>query len=74
MEQTPQDYRVGIDLGSDRGRDEDILVRAWRAEQLVNLGVLPLLADAFADLVDWHEPASLTARGCPLMLAFDIAR
>jgi hypothetical protein len=75
MEQTPtQDYQADFDLGADCKPDEEAVVRAWRAEQLVRLGILPLLADAFADTVDWHELATLVGRGCPLMLAFEIAR
>ena len=53
---------------------EDQLVRAWRAEQLIGLGVVPVLAYAFADSVDWHEVAPLVRRGCPPMLAFEIVR
>ena len=49
-------------------------VRAWRAEQLRRLGLPFILADAFADEVDWHAVAALMERGCPLGLAFQIVR
>jgi hypothetical protein len=54
--------------------DEEMLIRAWRAEQLWRLGLRRLQAEMFADLVDWHEVAALVARGCPPALAVEIAR
>jgi hypothetical protein len=54
--------------------DEELVVHAWRTEQLRRIGVPHLLAEAFADLVDWHDLAQLVERGCPLELAFDILR
>jgi hypothetical protein len=48
--------------------------RAWRAEQLRRLGVPSILAETFADDVDWHALAALIERGCPLGLALEIAR
>jgi hypothetical protein len=54
------------------GRDEAILVHAWRAEQLCRLGLSGAIADAFASAVDWHELADLVARGCPPALALEI--
>jgi hypothetical protein len=38
----------------------------WRAEQRRQLGLVPALADRFADLVDWLELATLVRCGCPL--------
>jgi hypothetical protein len=67
-----QDFEFELD-GSPAS-DEDELIHAWRAEQLQRLGLLPALASAFADLVDWHELASLVERGCPTMLALEIVR
>jgi hypothetical protein len=32
-----------------------------------------VLAESFADRVDWHSLADLVERGCPLNLALDIA-
>ena len=51
---------------------EERQVRAWRVEQLENLGLPFVLAESFADRVDWHTLANLIARGCPLHLALDI--
>ena len=58
----------------DSRRDQQMLVREWRAEQLRRLGVPPAHAALFADLVDWHAIADLVARGCPPTLALKIAR
>ena len=58
-------------LAHDRSR-EDLLVQAWRAEQLRRLGVPRLLAETYAALVDWHEIAGLVARGCSPELALEI--
>jgi hypothetical protein len=52
-------------------REHDV-VFGWRAEQLCRLGVDALLALELADLVDWHEVASLVERGCPPDLAVQI--
>ena len=54
--------------------DEELLIHAWRVEQLQGLGLRHILAEAFADLVDWHEIAELIARGCEPELALEIAR
>jgi hypothetical protein len=54
--------------------DEELLIHAWRAEQLRYLGFPRSLAETFAGLVDWHEIAALIARGCPPDLALEIAR
>jgi hypothetical protein len=52
---------------------EDVLVHEWRRERLRSLGVAELLADFFADFVDWHLVADLVGRGCPPYLALRIA-
>jgi len=52
--------------------DDD--VHAWRSEQLQRLGLPHLLAEAWADLVDWHAIAELVARGCSPELALRIVR
>jgi len=54
-------------------QDEDARVRDWRVDQLWQLGVPRLLARAFADDVDWHEVAGLVERGCPPLVALQIA-
>jgi hypothetical protein len=75
MEKVPtQQLDAGLDLAVGHGSDEDQLVRAWREEQLRQLGLLPVLARAFADHVDWHDIAALVRRGCPPMLALEIVR
>jgi hypothetical protein len=56
----------------DHKAREKHVVRAWRVEQLRNLGLPYVLADSFADRVDWHTLANLVERGCPLHLALDI--
>jgi len=60
--------------GLDRRDREALAVRAWRTEQLRRLGLPYILAEAFADLVDWHAIADLVERGCSLSLALDIVR
>jgi hypothetical protein len=60
--------------GLDPGAGEALAVRAWRSEQLRRLGLPYLLAEMFADLVDWHAVADLVERGCSLSLALDIVR
>jgi hypothetical protein len=54
--------------------EEELVIHAWRAEQLRGLGFPRALAETFAGLVDWHEIAALVARGCPPYLAFEIVR
>ena len=56
----------------DQKDREKRLVRAWRVEQLRNLGLPFVLAESFADRLDWHTLANLIDRGCPLHLALDI--
>jgi len=58
----------------DAGIDEHILVHAWRAERLRELGVPAPLADEFADDVDWRAIAALVERGCPPEIALEIVR
>lgn len=75
MEKIPtQELDTGFDLAADTGSNEDEMVRAWREEQLLELGLPAVIARAFADLVDWHDIASLVRRGCPPMLALEIVR
>lgn len=54
--------------------DDDLLVHDWRAEQLRELGLPRLLAERFADAVDWHDVRTLIDRGCPPELALEIVR
>jgi hypothetical protein len=53
---------------------EELRVYSWRAEQLGRLGLSTMIADAFANMVDWHEVARLVQNGCPPELALEIAR
>jgi hypothetical protein len=54
--------------------EEELLVHAWRSEQLQRLGLHRILSEAFADLVDWHDLAELIAHGCAPELALEIVR
>ena len=54
--------------------DEELRVHDWRAEQLHALGLPRVIADWFADHVDWHAVAALVERGCPAGLAIEIVR
>lgn len=56
----------------DRKSEETRRVREWRVEQLRSLGLPFVLAESFADRIDWHALADLVDRGCPLHLALDI--
>jgi hypothetical protein len=58
----------------DRDARETLVVREWRAEQLRRLGLPFILAETFADDVDWHALSALIERGCPLGLALEIVR
>lgn len=65
--QTKKRVRVELLVADDS-------VHAWRSEQLQRLGVPRLLAEAWADLVDWHAIAELVGRGCTPELALRIVR
>jgi hypothetical protein len=62
------------DLLDNDGDPEELLVHEWRAEQLLRLGLPRILAETFADFVDWHAVAELVERGCPPRLALEITR
>ena len=47
-------------------------VHNWRVAQLARLGVPGLLAEIYADSLDWHQIAYLVQRGCPPLLALRI--
>jgi hypothetical protein len=53
---------------------EDVLVYAWRVEQLARLGLSSIIASAAASAVDWHDVARLVQRGCSPELALEIVR
>lgn len=54
--------------------DDELLIHEWRTEQLGRLGLPRVLAETFADLVDWHALADLVDRGCAPRLALEIVR
>jgi hypothetical protein len=62
-----------IDIEIEK-ESEELRVYAWRVEQLAKLGLSSMIADAVANLVDWHEVARLVQKGCPPELALEIAR
>ena len=62
-----------IDTGMEK-ESEEVRVYAWRVEQLGKLGLSTVIADAVANVVDWHEVARLVDKGCPPELAVEIAR
>jgi hypothetical protein len=58
----------------DLDNPEELQVHEWRTAQLYRLGLPRVLAETFAGRVDWHEVAALVGRGCPPLLAVEIAR
>jgi len=52
---------------------EELLLQAWRRTQLRRLGVSHVVAQRYAEYVDWHEVAALIERDCPPDLAVVIA-
>jgi hypothetical protein len=62
-----------IDFQIER-ESEKVRVYAWRVEQLGKLGISTWVADAVANMVDWHDVARLVQKGCPPDLALEISR
>jgi hypothetical protein len=62
-----------IDFQIER-ESEEVRVYAWRVEQLGKLGISTWVADAVANMVDWHDVARLVQKGCPPDLALEISR
>jgi hypothetical protein len=58
----------------DSRAEEEARIHEWRSERLSELGLPRLLAEYFADAVDWHDLAALVDRGCPIGLALEIVR
>ena len=50
----------------------ELHVHRWRVSRLEHLGLSELLAEVYADHLDWHEVARLVHRGCPPQLALRI--
>ena len=44
-------------------------VHRWRVSQLTRLGISELLAEVYADHLDWHQVARLVQNGCSPQLA-----
>ena len=55
------------------GNDES-LVHDWRVSRLTRLGIPRVMAETYADRIDWHQIARLVQRGCSPRLALRIAR
>jgi hypothetical protein len=51
---------------------DDMLVHSWRVSQLTRLGISGLLAEVYADRIDWHQVARLVQHGCSPYLALRI--
>lgn len=63
------------DLIDGSGYDSERLDRhTWHAMQLRRLGLADVVAEIFADHVDWHELEHLLLHGCPIDLALRISR
>ena len=61
-------------IAHERLRQDQSRVHDWRVFQLKRLGVPGLLAESYADSIDWHQVARLVQRGCPPQLALRIVR
>jgi hypothetical protein len=51
--------------GHEAVNHDEPLVHTWRLLQLIRLGIPRLLAEAYADHLDWHQLPELLQRGCP---------
>ena len=60
--------------GRDAVSREESSIHNWRVSQLKRLGLPGLLAEIYADQIDWHQLARLVQRGCPPQLALRIIR
>lgn len=54
--------------GHDAISREESAVHTWRVSQLRRLGLPGLLAEIYADRIDWHQVARLVQRGWPLQM------
>ena len=54
--------------------DDEPLVHNWRVSRLTRLGIPQVMAETYADRIDWHQIARLVQRGCPPRLALRIVR
>ena len=60
--------------GHDAIDHDEPPVHNGRVSQLKRLGIPGLLAEMYADRIDWHQIARLVQRGCPPRLALHIVR
>jgi hypothetical protein len=60
--------------GHDAIDHDEPPVHNWRVSQLKRPGIPGLLAEVYADRIDWHQVARLVQRGCPPRLALRIVR
>jgi hypothetical protein len=58
--------------GHDAIDHDEPSVHNWRVSQLKRLGVPGVLAEVYADRIDWHQIAWLMGLGCPARLALRI--
>ncbi len=65
---------LALEVDYDPYEQEELKIQQWHVDQLRRLGVPRLLAAEFAGGVDWHDVAALVRRGCPPLLALEIAR
>ena len=59
-------------VGHDAIDHDTSSVHHWRVSQLRRLSMPWLLAETYADRIDWHQIARLVQHGCPLRLALRI--
>ena len=65
---------MGLAITSERVMNcEEQSVHDWRVLQLMRLGISDVLAEIYADHIDWHQIARLVQHGCPPRLALRIA-
>ena len=62
------------DTDADSFPKEELRLLAWRREQLLALEASRSMANAYAELVDWHDVSALVEQGCPPDLALEIVR
>lgn len=58
--------------GHEAIEHDEARVHHWRASQLRRLGIPEMMAEVYADHLDWHQIARLVRRGCPPRLALRI--
>jgi hypothetical protein len=64
---------TSLTAGHNARRDDE-LVHNWRVSRLTHLGIPQVMAEIYAERIDWHQIARLVQHGCPPRLALRIAR